>query len=121
SRAWFAALTLAERRAAGRPRIEPTPSGRERLARWKAQSPFDTHPELWAARLVEGGVDEETFVAILSESADDLSERVPPPDWMLRLDAALAGYARPGAADSRIARAVARIDLGYLRAALRFG
>jgi type 2 lantibiotic biosynthesis protein LanM len=119
SAAWFTALTLAERLAVSRPGNEVTPAGRARLARWRRQPPFDTHPDLWSARLAEAGLDEETFASLLSETADDLHARVEPLSWMTGLDAALDAHADGRPLDPLITTAIASEPAGYPRAVLR--
>jgi type 2 lantibiotic biosynthesis protein LanM len=70
-----------------------------RLARWRAQSPFQDEVML-AVRLTADGLDIERFRGLLGESAPSLAKRAPAPDW---LQAALRSFAaaaeRPVPAD----------------------
>ena len=117
-RAWLAALTLVERRAS--PVTAPiTPEGQRRLAEWRAQAPFATHPALWQERLRREGLTEELLAQLLSEDLDALATRIEPPAWARALDEALLVHAGGDTPDEAVARAIAREEDPYARAVLR--
>jgi len=112
ARSWFAALSLGERCAGALPRAQ----GADHLAAWRAQKPFATHADLWAARVREAGLDEDELAGLTAEPSDELSGRVTPPAWLVRLDAALRDE-RP--LDSALLVAIAREKSNHRRGCLR--
>src|ERR1041385_6378762 len=84
---WYLAATLTERRAArrrhGSPR-HPFDGARAaaRLERWKTQSAFVKHPELWDARLASAGATEDELLDLLGESAEDVRAYSERPAWL---------------------------------------
>jgi len=96
---WYRALPLAERSAlpppAGKAPDDPDLAAR-RGARWRAQSPFQD-PDLFARRLAADGLDEETFLFLLGETAEGLAARAGAPPWLLDLEAAFRHPVSPDA------------------------
>jgi type 2 lantibiotic biosynthesis protein LanM len=79
---WRRALTLAERQAAlprGLPAC-PTNDDHERLARWRAQYPFDSD-EVFAERLAVAGLSKAEFTALLDLPADAIGLADGWPAW----------------------------------------
>jgi type 2 lantibiotic biosynthesis protein LanM len=73
------ALTLAERRP-GEGILPGARRASERLASWAGQPPFGERA-WWRARLAAAGLTEESLLALLAESGDQLAGRVPWPRW----------------------------------------
>ena len=91
-RAWHRALELEERAGSLGPR--PPAAGfdgeraRRRLARWKAQEPFQGGG-LFARRLALAGLREADLLALLGEPEESGARRLAePPGWLSTLDAA---------------------------------
>jgi type 2 lantibiotic biosynthesis protein LanM len=86
---WYRALTLPERGIP--PEGSSSPGEREaaerRLTAWRSQPPFQGNG-LFAQRLAADGLDEETLLRLLAESAEQLRARqTARPVWLERLDA----------------------------------
>ncbi len=83
---WQKALTLAERArlhrgaAAGDSASEFDERSRKRLAKWKAQSPFDSG-SLFQERLHQGGLTEHELLELLGDRDVVLRESGEPPGW----------------------------------------
>jgi type 2 lantibiotic biosynthesis protein LanM len=101
--AWYRALSLSERVAAGPSASAPAePSERAawRLRRWRGQSPFE-RDDLFQRRLDLDGLDPQRFLALLDEPPEELARRAgAPAPWMERLEALLAGGEAEPAAPS---------------------
>ncbi len=94
---WYRAATLAERAAAApAPAAAGNPElARRRLERWRSQTPFQSPAEL-RRRLATDGLDPDSFLALLGESALDLKERTAqPPGWLGTLERAFAAGPAP--------------------------
>lgn len=98
---WWLGLPLADRLRPRPATAQASPDlpqqAARRLARWRAQSPFQD--DTWfARRLVADGLTVERFLDLLGESAASLAARTPPPVW---LEAARRSFAanRPLPAD----------------------
>jgi type 2 lantibiotic biosynthesis protein LanM len=84
---WYLAATLTERLAAwrrhGSPR-HPFDGARAaaRLERWKTQSAFAKHPELWEARLASACTTEEELLVLLGESGEHVRAYSERPAWL---------------------------------------
>jgi type 2 lantibiotic biosynthesis protein LanM len=91
---WHNATTLDERahrraQAENSGRGIVTERGRKRLAKWKAQPPFDAHP-LLRQRFEQAGLTEAEFLELLSDEGDAiLPKNVEKPDWAREIEQAL--------------------------------
>ena len=95
----YRALALAERAAVprnGAPAKTATESddlARLRLAQWRELSPFRSG-DAFARRLLDDGLDAESFARLLAEPAEDAGARLPqPPAWLAEVAAAFAAPA----------------------------
>jgi type 2 lantibiotic biosynthesis protein LanM len=97
---WYRALTLPERGTPPGDGFGPGEweAAERRLKAWRSQPPFEGNG-LFVQRLAADGLDEETLLRLLAESAEQLQARQSgPPEWLERLgaDFTSAASASPG-------------------------
>jgi len=89
--AWHKAMTLSERARSQRGSTAHEPvveRGHKRLAKWKAQPPFDSG-ELFQQRLAQEGLTESYLLELLSDQAES-AQPGEPPAWAREIERALS-------------------------------